>query len=114
MSDEELRVEIAEQMGGIWVRLIDTDPHRSLIMPDRDFGQLNRANMTESILQIHDIPNYLTDWNTRPLLIAQLNHLQLLLLATALETPKYPITALLTATQSEFCAAWLKVKKGKV
>ena len=61
MTKEKQNKIIAEWLGGRWVRLIDSQPSRSFVLPKDDVCKvrsLKTADMTERIVQIHDIPNY--------------------------------------------------------
>ena len=64
MTDQEKVYKIAEYCGAKWVRLIDAEPKRSLVMPnDPAFKLLPEADGNEKICQIHSLPHYLSDLN---------------------------------------------------
>jgi len=72
LSDQEKIYNIAELCGGKWFKLIPhTANQRSMIIPQKapdghifieNFG-LHEADGTENIVQIHYIPQYLSDLN---------------------------------------------------
>ena len=65
-KNQRTNERVAEYMGATWVRLIDKEPKRSLVMPGDRIGEVRNlkvADGTEAVCQIHRLPDYCHDLN---------------------------------------------------